>query len=243
MNVQTPYRVTQCQAITSKIYRVILMPLTNHIVHYDAGQYIEVRYKKDYQSSAGIADQSLLFSIANAPLPDGKIELHIRITEPAAEALLNTLQIDQVANIAGPFGHCAYRDQTALPDILLAGGTGFAPCKAIIELGLTAGFVKPLHLYWGVRKQADLYFHQQLNHWAKTIKNFYYIPVLSEEEWHGRMGLVHEAIVADFSDLSEQHIYAAGPPEMILVARRVFLERGLNKHLFHSDLKDLKDMG
>jgi len=225
------YSVHLLQAITPEILRVIFKPPANDFIQYYAGQYIEV-LRKD--------TNPLPFSIANAPFEEKYIELHIRVSEPAAKALLDHLQATGTVSLAGPYGHCIYANPTSLPTILLAGGTGFAPCKAVIEMALAEGLLQPLILYWGAKTFADLYFHTELTRWAEAIPHFHYIPVLSEAHWQGRMGLVHEAVINDYKDLSAQHIYAAGPPEMIYAAQKAFIARGLPRFLFQTDLADLR---
>ncbi len=224
------YSVHLLQTITSQIFRVILKPPVDDFIQYHAGQYIEVLHKDA---------NPLPFSIANAPLGENFIELHIRVSEPAAKALLNTLQATGEVSLAGPYGHCIYANHGSLPTILLAGGTGFAPCKAIIEMALAEGLPQSLILYWGARTLADLYFHTELTRWAEALPNFHYIPVLSEEHWQGRMGFVHEAVTQDYQDLSAAHVYAAGPPEMIYAAQKAFIARGLSRFMFQTDLAGL----
>ncbi|MFM7148845.1 MAG: CDP-6-deoxy-delta-3,4-glucoseen reductase, partial [Gemmataceae bacterium] len=59
--------------------------------------------------------------------------------------------------------------------------------------------------------------------------NIRYIPVLSEpatgDDWTGRTGLVHQAVLADFPDLSGYQVYACGAPVMVESAQRDFTAR------------------
>ncbi len=123
--------------------------------------------------------------------------------------------------------------------IFVAGSTGFAPIKSVIEHALSEGETRPIHLYCGVRAVCDLYMDELARSWAETHANISYIPVLSEpmkdDDWQGRTGFVHEAIVADFPDLSDFDVYAGGPPIMVSSAHDAFLERGLPEDRFNSD--------
>ena len=117
------------------------------------------------------------------------------------------------------------------PVILVAGGTGFAPIKSILEHAFATGIKRPLHLYWGVRAQRDLYLHDLPQAWAREHAHFRYTPVLSEplseNHWSGRSGWVHEAVMADHPDLSRHEVYASGPPPMIEALKKAVIAHGL----------------
>jgi CDP-4-dehydro-6-deoxyglucose reductase len=73
-------------------------------------------------------------------------------------------------------------------------------------------------LYWGVRLKRDLYMLELARSW----KHLTFIPVLSDEQWEGRMGFVHRAVMEDFPDLSGHQVYACGAPVVVDSARRDF---------------------
>ena len=78
--------------------------------------------------------------------------------------------------------------------------------------------------------------------WMNRYPQFKYIPVLSEpkpeDEWQGRTGWVHEAVVADFPDLTAYQVYMSGPPPMIIAGREAFLACGLPAEHLYSDSFD-----
>jgi CDP-4-dehydro-6-deoxyglucose reductase, E3 len=93
-------------------------------------------------------------------------------------------------------------------------------------------------LYWGVRAIQDIYSHIP-SEWQQASPNFTFIPVLSEpsaeDNWPGRTGLVHQAVLDDFADLSGYQVYACGAPIMIEVAQKTFEEHGLPAEEFFAD--------
>ena len=123
--------------------------------------------------------------------------------------------------------------------VLLAAGTGFAPLKAIIEHMQFKGITRPTTLYWGARRPQDLY----LDAWVKTklseMPQLRYVPVVSDaqatDDWHGRDGFVHRAVLQDLPDLSAYQVYACGTPLMVEAARADFARAGLPEGEFHSD--------
>ena len=95
-------------------------------------------------------------------------------------------------------------------------------------------------LYWGVRKRDDLYLGALAEQWAREHANFTFVPVLSEprpeDQWSGRTGLVHEAILADFLDLSAHQVYACGSAQMVAAAYPAFVKHGIASDDCFSDV-------
>lgn len=102
--------------------------------------------------------------------------------------------------LSGPHGSFFLQD-SAKPMLLVAGGTGLAPIKAIVEHAIGERSTRPMTVYWGGRTRADLYLLPLAEQWAQAGVRF--VPVLSEpaagDHWSGRSGLVHAAAMADFT--------------------------------------------
>lgn len=202
---------------------------------YVPGQYIEVL----------MADgRHRPFSVANAPQRNGELELHIRFYGGSSfpPFLGMDLREGTVLRVRGPFGDLRLRARDELPAIFVAGGTGFAPIKGLIEQALSRPSTQPLHLYWGARARQDLYLDRLPRVWSDANPRLHYVPVLSEpapsDHWLGRTGLAHEAVLTDFSDLSSCEVYCAGPPLMVQAVRESFFPRGLKEERFFSDALD-----
>jgi CDP-4-dehydro-6-deoxyglucose reductase len=197
-----------------------------------AGQYIDILMKDGKRRS---------FSMANAPHDDTFLQLHIRRSPNGAfsEYVFTQMKERAILRVEGPLGSFFLREESDKPIILLAGGTGFAPIKAIVEHAIHKRITRPMVLYWGVRTLADLYLPRLPGEWQEAHPDFTFIPVLSEpaagDQWQGRTGLVHEAVLQDFSDLSGYCVYACGGPAMIEAAQRTFLAQGLPQDEFYCD--------
>jgi NAD(P)H-flavin reductase len=96
-----------------------------------------------------------------------------------------------------------------------------------------------MYLYWGVRRPEDLYLGDLAERWQREHPNFTYVPVVSEprpeDGWRGRTGLVHEAILADFPDLSGYEAYACGSAAMVEAAAPALRARGIAEEDCFSD--------
>jgi CDP-4-dehydro-6-deoxyglucose reductase len=188
-----------------------------------AGQYIEFLLK-DGQRRA--------YSIANSPDQEGPLELHIRhlpggvFTDFVFGVANPALKEKDILRFEGPLGSFFLREDSKKPIIFLAAGTGFAPIKSIIEQMQAKKIERPIYLYWGGRRPSDLYLSDLCKTWEKEIPNFQYIPVISdglpEDDWQGRTGFVHQAVIQDHPSLKGFQVYACGAPVMVNAARADF---------------------
>jgi CDP-4-dehydro-6-deoxyglucose reductase, E3 len=181
------------------------------------------------------------FSIANGPQPDGSIELHVRHVAGGGFTswVHDTLKPGDTLHIEGPLGTFVPREDSERPMIFMAGGTGFAPVKVIVEHFLALGTRRPMHVYWGARSADDLYLRPLAESWARDHANLDFHAVLSDPERDQgaglRIGLVHEAVLEDHPDLSGYDVYMSGPPAMIDAGRKLFVEAGLPESQLHFD--------
>ncbi|MEO8670815.1 MAG: 2Fe-2S iron-sulfur cluster-binding protein [Tahibacter sp.] len=198
-----------------------------------AGQYLDVLLTEGRRRA---------FSIANAPHTGDAIELHVRHVAGGGFTgrVFDELEPGAVLRVEGPLGTFVPREDSERPMLLVAGGTGFAPIKALVEHFLHLGTRRAMHLYWGARSAAELYQSQLPHSWARDASNFRYVPVVSDpQERQGlRAGLVHEAVVEDFPDLAEFDVYMSGPPAMIDAGRRSFAAAELADERLYYDSFD-----
>ncbi|MBS0354580.1 MAG: CDP-6-deoxy-delta-3,4-glucoseen reductase [Proteobacteria bacterium] len=198
-----------------------------------AGQYIDFLLADGKRRS---------FSIANAPTGADFLELHIRLV-PGGQFtthVFEKLKEKDILRFEGPLGSFRLHEDSPKPVVLLAGGTGFAPIKSIVENAIATGLKRPMTLYWGSRDVAGLYQLDIARGWEERLPGFRFVPVLSDapaaDNWSGRTGFAHVALMADLPDLSGHEVYACGSPAMIDAARKDLTERcGLPVEAFYAD--------
>jgi len=204
----------------------------NERLQYHAGQYIEFILEDDKRRA---------FSIANAPHNDDLIELHIRHVDGGlfTDFLFASMPENSSLQMQGPLGHFYLREDHQRPIIMMGGGTGFGPLKAMIEHIEHIAFNQPIHLFMGVRALRDLYMNDMAKQWMKNNENLIFTPVLSdpmdEDNWQGETGFVHQVVANQFSDLSPFDIYMSGPPPMVNAAVELFTQQGASKDNMFSD--------
>ncbi len=198
-----------------------------------AGQYIDFLLKDGKSRS---------YSLANPPHDDALLELHIRHVEGGlfSDQVFSKLKARDILRLKGPLGSFFIREDSDLPMIFVAGGTGFAPIQGMLQHAFATHMDRQMVLYWGVRALKDLYLAERPQQWQREHPNFTFIPVLSNpdpsDQWQGRTGYVHEAVLEDFADLSGYQVYACGAPIMVDSAHGAFTaKRGLNEDAFFAD--------
>ena len=234
--LKLPSRVIGIERAAADVAVLTLQLPANQNLQYHAGQYIEFILRDGSRRS---------YSMANAPHNLGSppsIELHLRHMPGGqfTDHVFSAMKERDILRMEGPFGSFFLREDSDKPMILLASGTGFAPIKALIEHLQFKGIDRPAILYWGCRRKADLYRHDWCEQTAAAMPNLRYVPVLSEptaeDDWTGRTGFVHEAVMADFPDLSGHQVYACGAPVMVEAAQADFVARcGLPDEEFFAD--------
>ena len=254
-----PARVVQLERAADDVMIVRLKLAAGTRLEFLAGQYLDILLKDNKRRS---------FSLANAPQDDEFLELHIRHVPDGlfSTQVFTSMKERDLLRFQGPLGTFFLRADDAKGDatlgivergqrkaqsprmpgaaesrpiILVAGGTGFAPIKSIIEDAIGRGEARPMHLYWGARARRDLYRHALAESWRASYSSFRYTPVLSapaaDDQWTGRTGWVHEAVVADHPDLSGFEVYASGPPAMIHALQKVVKRHGLAEDRLYYD--------
>lgn len=228
-----PSRVTTIEKVAPDVVVLTLQLPASERLHYRAGQYIEFLLRDGKRRS---------YSMASAPEDGGPVTLHIRHLPGGlfTDQVFTTMKERDILRFEGPLGTFFLRDDSDKPVVLLASGTGFAPLKAIVEHMIREKSTRPIALYWGGRRPQDLYMDALCRQWAADLPQFTYVPVVSnalpEDQWQGRTGFVHQAILADLPDLSQHQVYACGAPVMVDSAKRDFVAQcGLPEEEFYAD--------
>jgi CDP-4-dehydro-6-deoxyglucose reductase, E3 len=234
--LKLPSRVLSMALAAPDVMVLQLQLPANQNLQYRAGQYVEFILRDGARRS---------YSMANAPSQLGSppaIELHLRHMPGGkfTDHVFTAMKDKDILRMEGPFGSFFLREESNKPIILLASGTGFAPIKAIIQHMQAKAITRDVVLYWGARRKADLYQHDWCEANAASMPTLRYVPVLSEaqpeDHWTGRTGFVHQAVMADWPDLSRHQVYACGAPVMVEAAERDLVARcGLPADEFFAD--------
>lgn len=232
-----PVRVLELELLADDVMRVDLQLPSAEAYRFNPGQYLEFMLRDGVRRS---------YSMAAPPSGEPRVSLHIRhmpggvFTSHVFGSGETRMAKREILRIEGPFGSFFLREDSDKPIVFLASGTGFAPIKAMVENMIAEGNPRPAVLYWGGRRPKDLYMDALAHSWEGQLPGFRYVPVVSEalpgDDWPGRSGFVHRAVMEDLPDLSGHQVYACGAPVMVENARRDFTTVcGLPADEFYAD--------
>ena len=221
-----PSRVQSLEKASHDVMIVRMQLPANDTMRYHAGQYVEFILRDGSRRSYSMANapHTLMRSQGDAP-PAPVIDLHIRHMPGGkfTDHVFTAMKEKEILRLEGPYGSFFLREDSDKPIILLASGTGFAPIKAVIEHMQFRGLTRPATLYWGGRRPEDLYLDEWIRERCSEMPHLRYVPVVSnalpEDNWTGRTGFVHKAVLEDFPDLSGHQVYACGAPIVVDSAR------------------------
>jgi phenol hydroxylase P5 protein len=185
--------------------------------------------------------------VASPPGQPRTIELHVKRTPGGLGSdgwVFAGLAAGDPVRLSGPYGRFFLREARPEPAILIGGGTGLAPLKAIVRHVLEGGRAHRLYLYHGARTRADLYdveLFRELE--ARFPAQFSYRPVLSEERV---AGFAHGTVTAvagdDFPTCQGHTAYLCGPPPMIEAALKMLMRKRLfPRDIYREDFYDARD--
>ncbi|RYZ01512.1 MAG: CDP-6-deoxy-delta-3,4-glucoseen reductase [Comamonadaceae bacterium] len=232
-----PARVLALQRLSHDVMLLRLQLPAGEPLQFHAGQYVEFILRDGSRRS---------YSMANAPHTLGEpgtgIELHLRHLPGGkfTDVVFGTMKEKDILRIEGPYGSFFLREDSNKPMVLLASGTGFAPIKALLEHMKFKAIDRPATLYWGGRRPQDLYMDDWVRAQLSEMPTLRYVPVISnampDDDWTGRTGFVHRAVLEDLPDLSGHQVYACGAPVVVDAAKRDYCsEAGLPEEEFFAD--------
>lgn len=227
--------VESIELMNHDVYRVFLrLPATASLaVSYKAGQYLDLV----------LGDKKASFSIASAPEAGRQLELHIRHMpeSDSSNAVIDALKTRSQVTVELPNGDCWLDAEQLASDktlVFVAASTGFAQMKSMIEHLLAQSPDRDMHLYWGARVAEDLYANALAESWASQYSNVHYTPVIDQavDTWEGKTGLVTEAVLADFDDMTGLQVFASGSPGMVYAVLDALETKGFKQAQMSADV-------
>jgi NAD(P)H-flavin reductase/ferredoxin len=225
------------KTVTARVFRLVRLADDVMLVHLRFPAGVRVRFKAGQHLNLILDNgERRDFSMANPPRESDGAQLHIRHVPGGAFTgyVFEKLRRGDHLRVEIPFGDFTLRE-SAKPILFVAGSTGFAPIKSMIEDMIIRGIVRDMTLYWGARQLSGLY-SDLPRRWAERLPHFKYVPVLSDLPERGvRHNLVHRAVLEDHPSLARFQAYVCGVPVMTAAARTEFLAAGLPADEFFAD--------
>jgi NAD(P)H-flavin reductase len=224
--------VADITALSQDVFRASLIPQSGQLPRFHAGQYLKLV----------MPDGRLKpYSISSAP-ESGVIELQLLASRrtDGGSTVVQLLQAHPTVPCQMPFGACRLPDN-ARPLLMITGGTGISPMKAIIDSSIARGETRAIWLYWGVEQASFLYLHEELADLSRTHDRILYKPVVAKPtpDWTGYTGHPHAVARHEHADLRPFEIYCSGSEQMARAVHADFLSQGIDAGQFHCDWIDI----
>jgi len=232
--------VVEVRALTDNVREIGLMLIDPPDLHFVGGQYIAIEVTEMKDGHPHVNNRP--YSIASPPSDKGVIRLCVdRVGDGPGSTRLHALNPGDRLEFLPPMGYFTVNQAASTDLLFIATGTGIAPIKSMIGQILHAGNRRPIRLYWGLRREEDLYYQEELAQWADQHSEFHYVTTLSQpsETWQGMRGRVTEHIqkVMGGSDflwrLDNLDAYLCGNFDMIKEVRTILMAHGVQKTAIH----------
>ena len=250
-SIKTDAVISKTEMLTNDIMKVVVQT-KNNIEHAGLpGMWAEL-------SIEGL-DRPRSYSYAAAPKNEQPNEFTFFIRKVPGgkftEWLFDTQRdSNQKVVINGPFGSFYLREKNT-PIICIAGGSGLAPIKSLLEGGVINQIKRDVIFLFGARTQEDLYCIKEIEelklNWNKEY-NFEFIPVLNmepeESGWTGGRGMVTDFFEEKYIkekglEISDWQGYLCGPPPMVDAACQLLEKHGINSdEIFYDKFTDSSNL-
>ena len=223
--------VVDVSPINHDVYRVTLQLPRRDEVGFHAGQYLSVNLPDA---------EPCYFSIASSPAAE-LIELQIQACPDggAARRVIDALLSGEDVPVVLPHGKACLTTPPNKPLLLVAAGTGFAQMKSLVEYLRDQPFDQPVKLFWGVRKQEDMYLRSLAQQWHDDWSPLTFTPVVKDDadnDWEGHHEPLVRAVLASGVDWQNVEVHASGSPTMVYTLMDALLEQGMPEQAFFSDV-------
>jgi len=212
------------------IAMVTLAP--DRVLPYQAGQHLSVqtpRWPHVWRP----------YSIACRPRDDGLLTLHVKAVPGGwvSNALVHHTEPGDQLTLGPAIGTMTLEPAAGRDLLCVAGGTGLAPVKAIIEQVVRDSAVRSrqIFLFYGARKRDQLYDMKDLWRLSDAYHGLQLTPVTSDDPaFNGMQGNVGR-VAARYMPHQDCEAYVAGPPEMVRETIRVLIKAGMARERIHYD--------
>jgi len=185
-------------------------------LNYRAGQYVSI------ESPAHHPRVWRTYSVANSPRADGTMDFHVRALGAGwlSGALVRRIKVGELIRVASPMGSMVLDRRSTRDIVFMAGGTGLAPIRALLEELTSFNRTRWVHMFFGVRHRTDLYDLPYLQALSEAYPWLSVVPICSHDnDWGGEVGTISD-VVSRLGPWHEHDFFVSGSPSMIRASLR-----------------------
>jgi len=176
-----------------------------------AGQHVDVRltaedgYQAERSYSVASAPEDELLALTVERLADGEVSPY----------LADELRPGDQLELRGPIdGYFVWQEPLGGPLLLLAGGSGIVPLRAILRHRAATGSSVPARLLYSVRSEEEIIYRSELDALAGDgVEVRYTLTRARPEGWRGHLGRIDDALLQQISWAPAERplVYVCGP--------------------------------
>ncbi len=207
--------------------RTLIVNIGGILFNYHAGQYIGLVLDiKDCDERCNARP----FSLASSPTEKGRLIITTKLGESAFKKAFFALKPGDKVKVSGPFGHMSFPEEHTRTAVMLSGGIGITPLRAMIKYATDKKLPNKIILFYSNRIPEEILFKEDLDKLQKQNKNLKIIytitkPGESELEWTGKIGRINTDLIKEnVSEINRAIFYICGPPSMIMDLNRILQE-------------------
>ncbi len=234
-------RLADARALTPQVRELVLERADGAPFVFEAGQWVSLILPLP----SGEVRRS--YSIASRP--DGTARFELAVTHVAGgpgSTYLHELPLGATLRVIGPQGFFTRGKGVGAPALLVGTGTGVTPLRSLLTDAVEGGDARGLWLVFGVRREADMLYADELRALTARAPNVRVEYTLSQPSaaWTGRRGYVQTHVRALYEELAARgegapHTYVCGLERMVSSVRELLRkEMGLPRELVHSERYD-----
>ena len=234
--VKCSSEVVEIKKLTYDVKEISLKLIDPAEVNFIAGQYVSIEVTEIKEGHARLNNRP--YSIASPPEESDVLKLCVNLVRGGpGSSYLHSLHLGDKVSFLYPMGYFTIHDEAMTSLLFVATGTGIAPIKSVILHLLRAGSRRPMHLYWGLRKEEDLYYQEEFAALVQQFPFFKYTITLSQPSpgWQGKRGRVTQLLPQTVQSTENLEAYLCGNGEMIKEVRGLLIEKGMTRKSIHHE--------
>ena len=219
------------QSIEAKVKSIEPISADMRLLHLQTPRSSRLRFLAGQSVSLELADGSAADSpIASCPCDDRNLHFHVRRRpgDAFAERVFDGLNRADPVRVVGPRGEFVLDEESSRPLVFIAGESGFAPIKSLIEHAMALEVAESLHLFWVASGKGGHYLDNLCRSWGDALDDFRYVPLEMNEP--GSQAAVNDLLgraLKAYPRLGEYDFYVSGPRPFSRAAAELLMEQGL----------------
>lgn len=212
-----------------------LRPANGKNFAYDPGQFVYVKI-----DDPAISKEEHPFSLTSHPANQKTITMSIKKSGDWTEKV-SKIKVGSTVLIDGPYGKFSPVNYDCHDGIvLIAGGIGITPMLSILRHFAQSDREQKIILFWNVKTTADLIYDKEFKQLLATMKNFTFVPVVSQANFSGESGhinreMIEKYIEANAYDARKLQYFFCGPESMWAAIEEILFAMKIEKKQMHRE--------